>query len=441
MDNGQDQEMNDHNKQARAEQLAGWFDRQPKGGLYACFIWSLAAVAFGYAFFHRVAPSVMVSDLMRDFTIGGAMLGTLSALYFYPYVLLQIPLGALLETLGTRLLLSAALCLAAAGSVLFGLADNLLIAYFGRILIGMGSAVGFLGSLALAGRWFSPSHFGFLAGLAMFTGMSSGMLAQGPLALFVENFGWRHSLFALGGFGFLLAGLVFAFVRNQPAKERIDTARQPKGLSLPEIMKQAAGTKEVWKIALVAATLSGPMLALGGLWGTPFLQTAYDLSRPQAAFLVSLLLLGWAVGAPAGGWLSDRLGRRKPILVSGSVCVCLLLTMLIFISDLPLAAVVSLLVLTGFSGGLMACCFALVRDVIPPAIAGGATGIVNSMTVASGAVLQPLVGLALDYQWSGQLAEGIPLYSSQNYRIAFLLVLASSVIGLLAALRLAEPRR
>ena len=45
------------------------------GGVYAWFVWSLAAIAFGYAFFHRVTPSVMVSDLMTEFAIGGAMLG------------------------------------------------------------------------------------------------------------------------------------------------------------------------------------------------------------------------------------------------------------------------------------------------------------------------------------------------------------------------------
>ena len=76
------------------------------GGPYAWLVWSLAAIAFGYAFFHRVTPSVMVSDLMTEFAIGGAMLGTLSALYFYPYVLLQVPLGGMLEVFGTRRLLS-----------------------------------------------------------------------------------------------------------------------------------------------------------------------------------------------------------------------------------------------------------------------------------------------------------------------------------------------
>ena len=424
-----------------------WFARQEKGGFYAALIWSLAAISFGYAFFHRVAPSVMVSDLMTEFAIGGAMLGVLSALYFYPYVLLQIPLGALLETVGARLLLTLALSTAGAGSIIFGLADHLYLAYLGRILIGVGCGVGFLGSLALASRWFPPSRFGFLAGLTMFIGMGSGMLAQGPLALFVENYGWRSSLFVLGAFGFLLAATIFILVRNAPASAARPAAEKADRLPLLTVLKQAAASAQVWQIALIAATMSGPMLVLGGLWGTPYMMSAYQLSRPEAAFLVSLLLLGWAFGAPAGGWLSDRLGKRRPILISGSAILCLSLAALIFISGLPLILSVVLFILVGFAGGFMACCFALVREVIPTNIVGRATGIVNSLTVASGAVLQPLVGLMLDLQ-SRDLAQGlangqgnVPIYSADDFRGAFILVLVSGLIGLFMCWRLKEPEK
>ena len=426
---------------AGSKQPQSWFERQPKGGFYAALIWSLAALSFGYAFFHRVAPSVMVTDLMTEFAIGGAMLGVLSALYFYPYVLLQIPLGALLETVGARILLTLALCTAGAGSLAFGFADSLYMAYFGRILIGVGCGVGFLGSLALAARWFPPSRFGFLAGLTMFIGMGSGILAQGPLALFVGNFGWRTSLFMLGGFGFVLAAVIFLLVRNQPFNA--DSPVQPDGQRMPllTLLKQVALSLEIWKIALVAATMSGPMLVLGALWGTPYMMQAYNLGRPEAAFLVSLLLLGWAIGAPTGGWLSDRLGKRRPILIFGSALVCLALALLIFLPGLPLAISVGLFILIGFAGGFMACCFALVREVIPARIVGGAIGIVNSLTVASGAVLQPLVGWMLDIQWQGQMEGAAPVYIASDYRTAFILVLASSLFGLYICWRLKEPEK
>ena len=404
------------------------------GGSYAWLVWALAAISFGYAFFHRVAPSVMVSDLMAEFAIGGAMLGTLSALYFYPYVLLQIPLGTLLETIGTRLLLSCALSLAAAGSVLFGLAPQIELAYLGRILIGIGSSVGFLGSLALAKRWFPERRFAFLAGLSMFTGMTSGMVAQAPLAYFVDEFGWRSSLMLLGGLGFVLAGLVFALVRNAPPDQPQVSSSGFDRAAFFSSLRQAASSREVWKIAFVALTLSGPMLTLGGLWGTPYLIAAYDLARPDAAFLMSLLLLGWAFGAPSAGWLSDRLGQRRPILVAGCVAVSALLCLLIFVPALPLPAAVAVMVLIGFSGGTMTSCFALVRQVMPDHLTGAAVGIVNSLTVASGAVLQPVVGLLLDL-----LAEAGPAsYTAASYRLAFLAILVTALAGLLVAFRLRE---
>ena len=404
------------------------------GGTYAWLVWALAAVSFGYAFFHRVAPPVMVSDLMAEFAIGGAMLGTLSALYFYPYVLLQIPLGTLLETIGARLLLSCALSLAAAGSVLFGLAQQVELAYLGRILIGIGSSVGFLGSLALAKRWFPERRFAFLAGLAMFTGMTSGMVAQAPLAYFVDEFGWRSSLMLLGGVGFGLSGLVFLLVRNAPSDQPQITSSGFDKAAFFSSLRQAAASREVWKIAFVALTLSGPMLTLGGLWGTPYLIAAYDLSRPDAAFLMSLLLLGWAFGAPSAGWLSDRLGRRKPILIAGCVMVSALLSVLIFMPVLPLPVTVAVMVFIGVAGGTMTSCFALVRDVMPDHLTGAAIGIVNSLTVASGAVLQPVVGLLLDL-----LAEAGPAsYTAASYRLAFLAILVTALAGLLAAFRLRE---
>ena len=412
------------------------------GKSYAWLVWSLAAISFGYAFFHRVTPSVMVSDLMAEFAVSGAVLGTLSALYFYPYVLLQVPLGAMLETFGTRILLSGCLLLAGVGSILFGLAHSIEVAYLGRFLIGFGSSVGFLGSLALASKWFPPHRFAFLAGLSMFVAMTSGMVAQAPLAYLIDIYGWRANILALGTAGFALSLLVFLFVRNQPASLEPATARplanREKWRELGSALKAVMRNADVWKVSLVAATMSGPMLVIGGLWGTPFLMVKFDLSRPEAAFFMSLLLLGWAVGAPVSGWLSDYIGRRKPILVTGLVLICIMLAIVTGLEDLPLGVVVACFVMVGMSGGGMTASFGLVKDVMPASLAGAATGVVNSMTVASGAILQPFVGLALDLQWDGGLVDGARHYAEGDFRMAFTLVLAAAVIGLVTAVTLRD---
>ncbi len=401
-------------------------------------IWSLSALAFGYAFFHRVTPGVMVSDLMRDFAIGGGMLGVLSALYFYPYFLLQVPLGTLLDRLGPRLLLSVAVLLAGLGSFLFGAAESLAVAYAGRILIGIGSAVGFLGSMSLAARWFPPQRFAFLTGLAMF----SGILGQGPLAVFVETYGWRASQWGLGIFGLLLALAIFMFVRDAPAESEQDEPKQVQAWS--EVwrgLRRAASLWNTWKIALVAGAMSGPMLVLGGLWGVPYFMRTYDLDRPQAAYLVSLLLFGWALGAPACGWLSDRLHKRKALLIGGLLVLTCALGCVAFLPQPPLAVSTGLFIIAGFSGAAMVPSFALVRETSDASIAGSVSGIVNAMTVASGALLQPLVGVVLDYMWDGTMLDGSRIYQPEDFQTAFVILFMTALGGLLISLTLPESPR
>ena len=95
----------------------------------------------------------------------------------------------------------------------------------------------------------------------------------------------------------------------------------------------------------------------------------------------------------------------------------------------------------GLSGGGMTACFGLVKDVMPAPLAGASTGVVNSMTVASGAFLQPFVGLALDLQRDGRLVDGARHYAEGDYRMAFMLVLLAAVAGLATAVSLRETRR
>ncbi|MBL55024.1 MAG: hypothetical protein CMN53_02260 [SAR116 cluster bacterium] len=116
------------------------------------------------------------------------------------------------------------------------------------------------------------------------------------------------------------------------------------------------------------------------------------------------------------------------------MAVSALLCLLIFVPALPLPAAVAVMVLIGFSGGTMTSCFALVRQVMPDHLTGTAVGIVNSLTVASGAVLQPVVGLLLDL-----LAEAGPAsYTAASFRLAFLAILVTALAGLLVAFRLRE---
>ena len=109
--------------------------------------WTVWGVAAGYylaAFYLRSSPAVMTTELMRDFQISAAQLGTFSAVYFYAYIAMQIPTGVLADTWGARTLLITGSLIAAFGTFLFGSTDSYLVASVGRLIVGGSTAIGWV---------------------------------------------------------------------------------------------------------------------------------------------------------------------------------------------------------------------------------------------------------------------------------------------------------
>ena len=156
--------------------------------------WLVGALFFFYAWILRVSPSVMVEELMRDFAVGGAIVGNLSALYFYGYAGMQIPVGLLLDRFGPRRLMTAAAGLVAVACLLFASSHGLASASLTRFLIGAGCAFSLVGAMAVAGQWFPRERFALLGGLAMMFGMAGGVFGQAPLRMAVDATDWRTTM-------------------------------------------------------------------------------------------------------------------------------------------------------------------------------------------------------------------------------------------------------
>jgi MFS family permease len=398
--------------------------------------YALGAAAFVLAFFHRVAPGAIAADLRTQFHTSATMLGFIAAFYFYPYAAMQLPSGVLADTIGPRRLFTGGCVVAGAGSLLFAFAPDVIWLLAGRALVGLGVAVAFVSVLKLIANWFGEREFATWAGVLQMIGNLGGVLGAWPLAWLVQRISWRDVFAGAGVLSFLIAGCIWLWVRDTPREAGLSHA----GIA-PAGAQQASGTwaaglaqvaanGQTWLTFAVLFGMIGSYLTFSGLWAVPYLTDALGMDREGATVHVTLMILGFAFGAPAAGMLSDRIGLRLPPLrILG---VFYLACWLPWVMGWSLPAWASLMVFAGMGLGIggSVTCWALAKENNSPALSGTATSLVNSGGFFAVALLQPAVGWIIDH------AGSVPVLDA--YRGAAALLAAVALVGVLAAFGLRE---
>ena len=411
-------------------------------------IYLVLVLAYISVYFHRMAPAVVSSDLMQAFSTTGAALGSLAAMYYYIYTAMQIPAGVLADTIGIRGSVTAGNLVAGLGSILFGLADSFEVASFGRFLVGLGVSVIFVSLMKSNTVWFSDRLYGRVSGVTLLVGNLGSVLAAGPLAALLGVMSWRTVFVVTGGFSLVLAVLSFALVRNRPEDAGLPSMREMEGKA-PHAAREHHWLRELRRIVLNRRIwpgfwanfgLAGGLFAFAGLWGVPLLRDAFGLSRAEASLYTTLTLLGLAFGALGAGWLSDHLGRRKPVLVGSALIYALAWLAMIFLPWGPGWSGLLLFTLLGLTGAGFVVTYACAKEVTAPALSGMAISVVNTGLFLGAALMQPLFGWVLDLGWAGEVENGVRVYAAADYRGGLWLMFAFAVIALLGTLRITETR-
>lgn len=406
---------------------------------------SLVVLAYMLSFFHRFAPAAISSDLQQAFQASGAELGALSATYFYIYAVMQIPTGVLVDTLGPRKILAIGGLVAGAGSLLFGLADSLVVASTGRLLVGLGVSVTFISLLKLNAAWFHDRHFATLTGLSILLGNIGALLAASPLAWALGLVTWRTVFVAVGGLSLSIAMLGCLLVRDHPGKAGLPSMRELDGEAAhpPHAghwyggLVVVARNRATWPGFWVNLGMSGSFFAFGGLWAVPFLHDVYGMDRSAATAHTSLLLIGFAVGAFFVGTLSDRLGRRKPVIMVGALLYCLSWLQLLIGTHLSSVMGYVLFLAMGLGASGFTLTWACAKEVNQHALSGMATSVVNTGAFLGTGLLQPLAGWMIDRAAQARGGSALPHLLS-DYQNGLGVMLGFALMGLIATLFIRE---
>jgi len=408
-------------------------------------IFAVLALMYILVYFYRVSLAVVAGDISRELSLTPQQLGSLSGILFYVYAVAQIPLGPMIDRLGSRLVISGSGILTAIGGILFSQAGSLASAMAARVLIGIGTASVLMATFTVFSHWFSKQEFGRVSGFMVAVGNLGNLLATAPLALAVAAVGWRSSFLAIGIVQILVTLLVFGMVRDRPALVATDehTHSSPPDSGAPPLAPplipggmtggvmaawgEIFGSRDFWLLGGIAFAWYGNYLALQGLWGGPYLMEVLHLSRESAGTMLMFTSLGFIAGSTVTDYIARRVFRSyKKTLLAGQLALALLMTgFLGWVEHLPPPLLMAHFFAIGLavSSGVMI--YPIIRAMFPVRIVGTALTSLNFFVLMGAATTQQAMGIIIGA--FDRTAGGTPHVS---FHAAFLLPIVCLALSL-----------
>ncbi|KTD62510.1 MFS transporter [Legionella spiritensis] len=367
--------------------------------------WATATIYVFFQFFLQATAGLMAARWRIDFELTRTQVGSLSGAFFVAYVLMQIPVGLAYDRFGARKILISASVLLCVGIFGLGLSQEYWQAYLARLVMGCGSAFGFVGMLYVTSSWFSNRHFTMLVGISETLALMGVALGEVGMAWLITHYGWRITMYMAGGCALILT-VVVVFIIRDPVKNIPVEVNE--WVPLGRAFKKVIRNRQVWLAGLYGFAMISIINVVANLWGIPFFVQRYPaMSLHTASTMISIIFIGTGIGGPFHAWLIQRFSARQ-VIMTGCVCLTLLLySMVLYWSTLPFWMLYGLLFLTGFFSSAYILVFGVVKDSINRELQGTALSAANMLLMMSAPLLQPLVGKLLELEFNFEQALSI----------------------------------
>jgi MFS family permease len=394
----------------------------------ATVAWLLAAVYYFYQYILRSAPSVMMTPLSESFGLSALGVASMVGLFYYGYSPFSLVAGAALDRLGTKKVIPFGAIAVGVGALLFS-TGNQTVGSIGRLLQGAGGVFALVGAVYIASKYFPASKAATLIGATQMFGMaggSAGQFAVGPMIS--GGVSWQAFWIGMGIIGLVIGAVLWLLLPKEDIPKQQDNW-----------IKTAAGAfKIVFQnpqsllCGAIAGLLFIPTTIFDMVWGVRFLQDAHGIDYGTAVLRSASVPFGWIIGCPLLGYISDRLGRRKPVIFGGAAVLLGCLTFILFGRPGILPPFVPGL-LAGIASGSAMLTYTIIKEANPPHLSGTATGVINFINFTFSALLGPVFAWLLT-RVSGETSQ----MEHGHYQIAFLPFLVGVALAILLTFKLKE---
>ena len=391
----------------------------------AVIVWLLTAVFYFYQYALRSAPSVMLPQLSEAFGVSALGVASIVGLFYYGYSPFSLVAGAAMDRLGPRKLVPFAAVTVGIGALLFA-TGNSNAASVGRFMQGAGGVFALVGAIYIATKNFPASQAATLIGATQMFGMAGGSAGQfvvGPLI--GSGLSWSSFWIGMGVAGLAVGVLLYFLTPAEPKKEAGGFKIIAKAFAV--VFKNPQSIL----CGLIAGFLFIPTTIFDMIWGVRYLQEAHGLDYADAVIRSATVPFGWVIGCPLLGFISDRIGRRKPVIAGGAVVLLVSLAWALYgkANFFP-PYVIGLI--AGIASGAAMLPYTVIKEANPPEYGGTATGVINFLNFTFSALLGPVFG------WVLVRVSGGTKFGLSDYRATFTPLLYGVVVAILLTLVLKE---
>jgi len=394
----------------------------------AAIAWLVTAVYYFYQYILRSAPAVMMPQLSEAFSLDALGVASMVGLFYYGYSPFSLVAGVAMDQLGPRKVIPIGAALVGIGALLFSTGSSEA-ASLGRFIQGAGGVFALVGAAYIATSNFPASSAATLIGATQMFGMAGGSAGQvlvGPAI--AAGLQWNTFWIVMGVTGLVISVLLVLLLPKPAAKERRHDWLRTAATSMRVVFLNPQSIL----CGMIAGLLFIPTTIFDMVWGVRYLQEARGLDYGSAVMRSSMVPLGWIIGCPLLGFISDRIGRRKPVIAGGAVVLFACLLWILY-GRVDLFPPYVLGLVAGVASGAAMLPYTVIKEANPPTMSGTATGVVNFLNFTFSALLGPVFAWLLV-----TVSGGAATMTLDHYQMAFQPLLYGVALAVVLTLLLKE---